>query len=39
VMDEQGLLPIPSGPGLGFEWNEDGIAKYTGGMKLTKSVL
>jgi L-alanine-DL-glutamate epimerase-like enolase superfamily enzyme len=39
AMDENGLLPIPAGPGLGFEWNEEGIAKHTGGMKLTKCVL
>ncbi len=38
-MDADGLLPIPDGPGLGFKWNEDGIAKHTGGMKLTKSAL
>ncbi len=38
-MDAEGLLAIPDGPGLGFEWNEDGIARHTGGMKLTKSTL
>ena len=35
-MDKDGLLAIPDGPGLGFKWNEDGIAKHTGGMKLTR---
>jgi L-alanine-DL-glutamate epimerase-like enolase superfamily enzyme len=39
VMDEQGMLPIPNGPGLGFQWNEDGIARHTGGLKLTPSAL
>jgi L-alanine-DL-glutamate epimerase-like enolase superfamily enzyme len=34
-MDADGMLPIPTGPGLGFRWNEDGIARHTGGMKLT----
>ena len=26
-----GMLSIPDGPGLGFRWNPDGIAKHTGG--------
>jgi L-alanine-DL-glutamate epimerase-like enolase superfamily enzyme len=34
-----GTLAIPTAPGLGFEWNPDGIAKHTRGMKLTKSNL
>jgi L-alanine-DL-glutamate epimerase-like enolase superfamily enzyme len=38
-MDEDGFLVIPDGPGLGFEWNNDGIAKHSGGMALTSSVL
>lgn len=38
-MDANGMLPIPSGPGLGFEWNLDGIRKHTGGLCLTPSVL
>jgi len=38
-MDKDGMLVIPDGPGLGFKWNEDGIEKHTGGMKLTKSLL
>jgi hypothetical protein len=33
------MLPIPTGPGLGFAWNEDGIARHTRGMKLTKSAI
>ena len=39
VMDEQWILPIPDGPGLGFRWNEDGSARHTGGLKLTPSAL
>lgn len=39
VMDADGFLPIPDGPGLGFRWNEDGIARHTNGMKLTPSSL
>jgi D-galactarolactone cycloisomerase len=39
VLDEQGMLHIPDGPGLGFRWNEDGIARHTGGLKLTPSAL
>lgn len=39
VMDKDGMLPIPTAPGLGFRWNEDGIARHSGGLKLTKSTL
>jgi D-galactarolactone cycloisomerase len=35
-MEPDGMLRIPDGPGLGFEWNADGIARHTGGMKLTR---
>jgi D-galactarolactone cycloisomerase len=38
-MDADGMLPIPSGPGLGFRWNNDALAKHTNGMKLTRSTL
>jgi len=38
-LDENGMLRIPDGPGLGFRWNPDGIAKHTGGLKLTASTL
>lgn len=38
-MDGDGFLPIPDGPGLGFKWNPDGIAKHTGGLTLTPSTL
>lgn len=37
-LDEKGMIQIPRGPGLGMQWNPDGIAKYTGGMQLTPSV-
>ena len=37
--DEDGLIPIPDGPGLGLEWNPDGIARFTGGMQLTPSSI
>lgn len=36
-LDEKGYVVIPDGPGLGFEWSPDGIAKHTRGMKLTPS--
>jgi D-galactarolactone cycloisomerase len=39
ALDEHGMLRIPDGAGLGVRWNEDGIARHTGGMKLTASVL
>ncbi len=35
--DENGMIGIPDGPGLGLEWNPDGIARFTGGMQLTPS--
>lgn len=38
-LDNDGLLQIPAGPGLGFEWNNEGIAKHAGGLTLTKSTL
>ena len=36
---EDGAVAIPDGPGLGMQWNPDGIARFTGGMQLTPSVL
>ena len=36
---EDGMIPIPDGPGLGLEWNPDGIARFTGGMQLTPSSI
>jgi D-galactarolactone cycloisomerase len=39
VMDKDGFIPIPSGPGLGVQWNPDGVARLTKGMTLTKSTL
>lgn len=38
-LDADGMLSIPDGPGLGFRWNPDGIAKHTGGLQLTVSAL
>ncbi len=38
-MDEQGLLRIPDGPGLGVQWNPDGVERHTNGLKLTPSAL
>ncbi len=39
VPDDEGMITIPDAPGLGLEWNPDGIAKFTDGMKLTPSTL
>jgi D-galactarolactone cycloisomerase len=33
-LDADGMLPIPSGPGLGLRLNPDVVAKYTGGASL-----
>lgn len=33
-LDQDGLLDIPSGPGLGVAWDRDEIKKYTGGASL-----
>jgi L-alanine-DL-glutamate epimerase-like enolase superfamily enzyme len=38
-MTGDGMIQIPSGPGLGLQWDPDGIAKFTGGMKLTPSAI
>ena len=34
-LDDRGFLAIPDGPGLGFTWSADGIAKLTRGLALT----
>ena len=34
-LDAEGMLAIPDGPGLGWEWNPDGIAKHTRGLTLS----
>jgi D-galactarolactone cycloisomerase len=34
LIDEEGLVQIPSAPGLGMQWNRDGIEKLSG-MQLT----
>lgn len=38
-MTDDGRIQIPCKPGLGLEWNPDGIEKFTGGMRLTRSAL
>ena len=35
ALDKDGFLKIPDGPGLGMQWNPDGIEKYTRGLTLT----
>lgn len=30
AIDEEGLMSIPTGPGLGISWNDAGILKHTG---------
>lgn len=39
ALDADGMVQIPDGPGLGMEWNPDGIRRFTGGMTLTPSVI
>ena len=34
-LDEEGRLAIPAGPGLGCRWSAEGIARHTGGLRLT----
>lgn len=36
-LDCEGFLTIPTAPGLGMEWNDDGIAHHSGGLRLTPS--
>lgn len=38
-MDKDGMLNIPDGPGLGFEWNMDGIMGLSRGKSFTLSKL
>ena len=37
--DDRGWIKIPDGPGLGLEWNNENIAKFTGSKKLTPSTI
>ena len=37
-LDNDGLLTIPSRPGLGIQWNSEGVKKFSG-QELTPSVL
>ena len=39
VLNSDGMSSIPDGPGLGLDWNPDGIAKFTGGLSLTSSAI
>lgn len=34
VLDDEGCLEIPTGPGLGIEWDQDAIMRHTGGVDL-----
>lgn len=38
-LNAEGLLRVPDGPGYGFVWNVEGIAKLSDGVTLTPSVL
>ncbi|MGB1716676.1 MAG: mandelate racemase/muconate lactonizing enzyme family protein [Candidatus Latescibacterota bacterium] len=38
TLDEEGQLTIPESPGLGVQWNDEGVEKFSG-MKLTPSTL
>jgi L-alanine-DL-glutamate epimerase-like enolase superfamily enzyme len=38
-LTDEGMIQIPAEPGLGMQWNPDGIAKFTGGMQLSDSVI
>ena len=35
----EGMIQIPCAPGLGVQWDPDGVAKFTGGLRLTPSVV
>ena len=39
ALDAEGMVAIPTAPGLGFTWNDDGIAKHSRGLRLTRSAL
>jgi len=36
VLDSEGYIQVPEGPGYGFSWNPDGIEKLSQGVKLTQ---
>ncbi|MDP3850669.1 MAG: mandelate racemase/muconate lactonizing enzyme family protein [Luteolibacter sp.] len=38
-LDEDGYLRVPDGPGYGFQWSVDGIARLSKGIRLTDSIL
>ncbi|CAN5389318.1 mandelate racemase/muconate lactonizing enzyme family protein [soil metagenome] len=39
TFDSEGYLPIPEGPGYGFTWNAEGIARLSRGAQIAKSTL
>jgi L-alanine-DL-glutamate epimerase-like enolase superfamily enzyme len=36
VLDSEGYIQVPDGPGYGFAWNPEGIEKLSQGVKLTR---
>lgn len=39
TLDAEGMLRIPDGPGYGMQWSEEGIARLSDGVRITRSVL
>ncbi|MBE2204650.1 MAG: mandelate racemase/muconate lactonizing enzyme family protein [Chthoniobacterales bacterium] len=39
ILDAEGMLRVPDGPGYGMRWSEEGIARLSDGIRLTPSVL
>lgn len=39
ALDADGFLRVPDGPGYGFEWNSEGIARLSDGIVITPSML
>ena len=39
VLDQEGFLSVPDKPGLGFNWDPDGIAALSGGPTISESTL
>ena len=39
ALSPEGMLSIPSAPGLGITWSKEGIAKHTGGLEISLQVL
>ncbi len=38
-LDPDGCLAIPNGPGYGFQWNPDGIARLSQGIRIRESAI